>query len=108
MAPELIPVRIGETEILVETTKVPGSEQTSRLATTAEGVTDAFAQAQQTILELAASTARTLEESGRRSVRPDGLTVEFGLKVAASGKVIVAGASAEATLRVTLSYGSRG
>ncbi|MGI8686078.1 MAG: CU044_2847 family protein [Acidimicrobiales bacterium] len=41
---------------------------------------------------------------GGRAVRPDHLEVAFGIKLAASGKVIVAGLSAEATLAVKVAY----
>jgi hypothetical protein len=39
-----------------------------------------------------------------RAVRPDHLEVQFGLSFSANGNVIVAGASARATITVTLSY----
>ena len=107
-ASDVIPVRLGETEVLVETTRLAGTEPTSRASTAADSVTSTFDDAQQTILELAAKTAATLERARERSARPDRLTVEFGLRVSANGNVIIAGASAEATLRVTISYGSRG
>jgi hypothetical protein len=107
-ASDVIPVRLGETEVLVETTRLAGTEPTSRPSRAADSITSAFDDAQQAILELATKTAATLEHARQRSARPDRLTVEFGLKVSASGNVVVAGASAEATLRVTLSYDGRG
>jgi hypothetical protein len=99
-----IPVRVGDVELLVETVPVAGSEPTSRVSDAAAEVADAFSRAQQAIVELAASTAATVGEVGRRGARPDHLEVEFGLKISAKGSVIVAGASGEATLRVKLTY----
>lgn len=101
-----IPVRVGDVELLVETTPVAGSEPTSRLSDAVEHVEDAFTRAQQAILEIAASTAGVIGEAAGRGVRPDRLEVEFGLKVSVQGNVIVAGTAGEATLRVTLTYGA--
>lgn len=91
---------------MIETVAVAGSEPTSRAADAAGAVLDAFARAQEAIVELAASTAATVEEARKRMARPDHLEVEFGLKISATGNVIVAGASGEATLRVKLTYDS--
>lgn len=99
-----LPARVGDVEILVETTAVAGSEPTSRLTDAAVDATDALATAQQAILGLATSVAKTIKEAGERSARPDRLEVEFGLKISAKGNVIVAGTSGEATLRVMLMY----
>lgn len=102
MAGKAIPVRIGDIEVMVETTPVAGTEQTSRDAT--ERVADAFDRAKETILEVAASTVDLIETAGARGARPDHLQVEFGLKFSVKGTVIVAGASGEATLVVRLTY----
>lgn len=99
-----IPVRVGGVELLVETVPVAGSEPTSRVTDAAAEVVDAFARAQQAIVELAASTAATIGEAGRRGAHPDRFEVEFGLKISAKGNVVVAGAAGEATLRVKLTY----
>jgi Trypsin-co-occurring domain 1 len=104
MAGRLIPIRIGEVEVLVEVTSLPGSEPTSGIDKASERVANAYQKAQATILEVAASTVDTLGRLAKRSARPDQIEVEFGLKFAANGNVIVAGASADATLIVRLSY----
>lgn len=107
MGGRTISVRVGEAELLVETTPVAGSEPTSRTSESAERVVDAFIRAQRAIIEVAGSTADVLGQAARRGARPDQLEVEFGLKISAQGNVIVAGSSAEATLRVKLTYDSR-
>jgi hypothetical protein len=66
-------------------------------------VADAFGRAQETIVEVARSTAVMIEQAGA-AARPDRVEVEFGLKFSASGGVIMAGVAGEATLGVTLSY----
>lgn len=100
----LIPVRVGGTEIEVETVLVAGTEATSgRAGKVAGSVLDAFARAQDAIAEISRSTAEMIERAGAAG-RPDRVEVEFGLKFSASGGVIMAGVAGEATLKVTLSY----
>jgi hypothetical protein len=43
-------------------------------------------------------------ELGERAVRPDHVQVEFGLSFSATGNVIVAGSTVEATLKVSITY----
>ncbi|WAZ26797.1 hypothetical protein STRCI_008438 [Streptomyces cinnabarinus] len=104
MSGRLMPMRIGDVEVLVETTAVPGSENTSALETARERVADAYQQAQETIVAVASTTVDTVRRLAERSARPDQIEVEFGLAVSASGNIIVAGASADATLNVRLTY----
>ena len=49
------------------------------------------------------STAEMINRTGT-AIRPDRVDVEFGLKFTASGGVIMAGVSGEASLTVTLGY----
>jgi hypothetical protein len=107
MVGRVVPVRVGAVEVLVETVPVAGSEQTSgRLDEAGRRVVDAFDRAEEAIVEIAGKLAGTVAELGRRSTRPEQVQVQFGLKFTAQGNVIVAGASAEASLQVTISYGS--
>jgi hypothetical protein len=100
----LIPVRVGGVEIEVEAVPAAGTEPTSgRVSRAAGSVADAFGRAQETIIEVARSTAVMIERAGA-SARPDRVEVEFGLKFSASGGVIMAGVAGEASLKVTLSY----
>ena len=101
---QLIPVRVGDIEVQVEAVRVPGTEPTSgRAARAAEDVRDAFSRAQETIIEVAKSTAEMIDRAGT-AVRPDRVEVEFGLKFSVSGGVIMAGVAGEASLKVTLGY----
>lgn len=106
MVGRVMPVRVGTVELLVETVPVAGSEQTSgrRLDEAGRRVVDAFDRAEEAIVEIAGKLAGTVAELGRRSTRPEQVQVQFGLKFTAQGNVIVAGASAEASLQVTISY----
>jgi Trypsin-co-occurring domain 1 len=100
----LIPVRVGGVEIEVEAVPVAGTEATSgRVSKAAGNVVDAFGRAQETIIEVARSTAEMIDRAGA-AARPDRVEVEFGLKFSASGGVIMAGVAGEASLKVTLSY----
>ena len=104
MAGKLIPIRVGSVEIEVEAVPVAGTEATSgKVSKAAGGVLDAFGRAQETIIAVAQSTADMIDQAGA-AARPDGVEVEFGLKFSVSGGVIMAGASGEATLKVTLTY----
>ena len=100
----LIAVRVGGVVIEAEAVPVAGTEPTSgRVSKAAGEVTDAFARAQETIVEVAQSTAAVIERAGA-AARPDRVEVEFGLKFSASGGVIMAGVAGEASLKVTLGY----
>jgi Trypsin-co-occurring domain 1 len=103
-AGRLIPVRVGDIEIEVEAVPVAGTEPTlGRPARAAGNVLEAFGRAQDAIIEVARSTAQMIERAGA-AARPDRVDVEFGLKFSASGTVIMAGVSGEASLKVTLGY----
>ena len=104
MAGGSITVQVGETELLVETVQVGGTQATSRVSDAADSVREAFVRAQTAIVEVATSTIAVLNRAGQRAARPDAMEVEFGLKFSAQGNVIVAGSAGEATLRVKLTY----
>lgn len=76
MADRTIPVRIGDIEVLVETTPVSGTEPISRASDATDRVVDAFDRAKETILEVAASTVDLIEQATARAARPDQLQVE--------------------------------
>jgi hypothetical protein len=103
----MIPVRVGAVEVLVEVSPVAGSQPTSagRAAERAAAhLAGAFERAQEAVEEIAVSTARTVGRVARRVGDPDQVEVEFGVKVSAKGDVILAGASAEASLKVKIVY----
>jgi len=104
VAPRTEHMRVGQLELLVEVTPVVGTEPTSRTGEVGLRVLDAFERAKDAIVEVATSTAEVIGRMAERAVRPDHLEVQFGLSFSANGNVIVAGASAGATITVTLSY----
>ena len=103
MAGSVIPVRVGEVELLVETARVSGTESTSASGRT-KRVVDAFDQAQDAIVAVSVQVAQTVSRLAARSVRPERVDVEFGLKFSAKGDVIIAGGSAEVALKVVIGY----
>lgn len=108
MVGRLVPVQVGGVEVLVEARPVAGSEPTSgRLEAAAGRAVEAFDKAQETITAIAERVAGTVGELARRSARPDRMEVEFGLSFTASGNVIVAGSTVEATLKITVAYERR-
>jgi hypothetical protein len=106
VAERVVPMQVGGVELLVTTVVLPGSEQTSgaRIAKAAEAVVDAFDTAGAAIEAVAGKVAATVVSLSTRAVAPEKVSVEFGLSFTASGGVIVAGASAQASLKVTVSY----
>jgi len=107
MAARTILLRVGDLDLEVEVVPVAGSEGTSAASRAAEGVVDAWEQAQRAIEEITVSVAGVIERSAKRAVRPDHLEVAFGLKISAKGNVVVAGASAEASLSVKVTYDAK-
>jgi hypothetical protein len=107
-----IAVTVGDTEVLVETVAVApaaGTEPTAgRAQRTLENVAEAFDRAQDVIVNVASSTAEMIGKAAARAARPDHVEIEFGLSFSASGGIVmVAGATAGATLRVLLSYDAK-
>ncbi len=104
MTGRVVPMRVGDVELLVETSPVVGSEPTSTLSRAQDAVGEAYQRAQAAIVAVASSTVDVIGQLGGQAVRPDQVEVTFGLKFSAQGNVVLAGASGEATLEVTLSY----
>ena len=93
-------MRVDNVALLGAVSPVVGSELTSKLDRAQDAVADADERAQTAIVAVASSTVDVIGKRGARVVRSDQVEVTFGLKVAAQGNVVVAGASGEATLEV--------
>ena len=65
-----VPVRLGDVEVLVETSPVAGPEPTSATSDAAERVLDVFVSARDTIVELAGSMSDVIAQTATRGVRP--------------------------------------
>ncbi|MDR7276552.1 CU044_2847 family protein [Catenuloplanes atrovinosus] len=103
---QLIPVRVGAVEVLLEAVPVAGSQETSAAGRVADYAAGAFERAQAVLEEAAVSTARTVGRIVARAGSPELVEVEFGVKVSAKGDVIVAGSTGEASLKVKIVYGA--
>lgn len=108
LAVQVVPVRVGGVDLLVEAVAVAGTEPMSRVGDAARGVVDAFAVAEEAIGAVCERVAGVVSLTASHVSKPSSLVVEFGLKFSAKGNVIVAGASGEAALKVTVSYGPSG
>jgi hypothetical protein len=105
MAARVETFSVDGVDVLVQTLAVAGSEQTSgRLNQAGQKVVDAFDTAQSTIEVIARRMAGTVSSLAHDAVHPSSVAVEFGLSFTASGGVVVAGASAQASLKVTIAY----
>ena len=108
MVQQLILVRVGDADILVEAAQVAGPEPTTaRIQDPAQYMSGVFSRAQDTILEVPRSTAQVIEKAGKEAVKPDRVEAEFGLRSSATGNVIVAGATAESILKVAPAFGGK-
>jgi Trypsin-co-occurring domain 1 len=103
-----LPVRIGETDVLIEVTPIAGSEPTAaKPGELADRALDALARAQVAIIDIAKQTAGSVNDLLTQARHPNEVKVEFGIALTAQGNVLIAGGSAQATLKVTLTYDLR-
>lgn len=111
MTGRVVPFQVNGVEVLIETVPGPAAvpEPRGMLADkAADGLVDAFDHAQDVIEAIATRLAGTVSSLAERAVHPDTVELEFGLSFTASGGIIVAGSSVEASLRVTIGYGQPG
>jgi Trypsin-co-occurring domain 1 len=99
----LIKVTVGKADIAIETVPAPGSELTFG-PKAQDKAKLAFATAHDAIVALAEWTADMIDTTVGLNARPDQLELEFGLRFSAAGGVILAAASDQASLHVTLTY----
>jgi hypothetical protein len=104
MAGQTIPVKVGNLDLIVEASAAAGPGLAPRVDAPVNQVEDAFTRAENTIAGIAASTVEAIRNAADHAARPDHVEVMFGLCFSASGDVVVAGASGQATLQVTLTY----
>jgi hypothetical protein len=102
-----MPVTVNGVDLLIETVPVAavGTQETSGKALRAvENLSETFDRGQDAIVAIATRLAGTLGELGARKVDPGQVQVEFGLSFSATGNVIVAGSTVEASLKVTITF----
>lgn len=108
MAGPTIPLKAGDLDVLVETSPAaaapPGPGFSPRVAAPVSKLEDAFAQAENTIAAIASSTVQAIQNAAEHAARPDRVEVTFGLSFSAEGGVLLAAASGQASLQVTLIY----
>jgi hypothetical protein len=103
MPKELVHMKVGDIDVLIEAVRPPGTEPTS--ARDADGkVLDAFQRANEVVERAAASSWEMVQRLASNATSPTKFEIEFGLGYSVEGKIIVAGASADANLKVTLTY----
>jgi len=103
----VIALKAGDFDVLVQASPVPGPSANGlapRVDAPVGKLEDAFTQVENTIAAIASSTVQSIRNAAERAARPDHVEVCFGLCFSAGGGVIVAGASGEASLQVTLVY----
>jgi len=99
-----VPARLGDVSLVIETIQLPGSEPTAGLRDVTARISDAFEKAHEAISELADRLAATVKELEDRGKQPDHLGLEFGLSFTVEGNLLFVSSSADASLKVTISY----
>jgi hypothetical protein len=99
----LIPTEFAGITLLVEAVPVPGSEPTSRHEIV-DRVQNMFDRAKDVIENIADTTAELRDSLAAKSREPDHLEIEFGISFGAQGQIVLAGASASASLSVRIIY----
>jgi hypothetical protein len=99
----LIPTELDGITLLVESVPVPGSEPTSRRETK-DRIQDMFARAKNVIENIATTSAELKDSLAAKSREPDRLEIEFGISFGVQGQIVLAGASAKASLSVRIIY----
>lgn len=104
---EIVDVNVDGKIIHVEVEPVRrcGTEKISAKDKVTENVANMFEQAKSAITTVATSMVSTVKAMDK-DVTPDEFNLGFAIKFTAEGKVVVAKASAEATLQVGLVYKS--
>ncbi|MEU7484866.1 CU044_2847 family protein [Streptomyces sp. NPDC042319] len=90
--------------VLIEVQSGYGSEETSADGRLARHASHALGRARETILRISQDMASAIDALPRDE-RPRDFAVEFGISFSAEGAAMVAKASAQATLKVTMVYG---
>lgn len=100
---EIISTVVNGKEIFVEVERRYGSENTTSLDDALSKTGNAFELAKDTITGVTESVIGAIQAMDR-AITPEEFTVEFAIKFSAEGQAILAKASAEANLKITLSY----
>lgn len=101
---DYVPARVGGVPLVIEAVVLPGSEPTSGWRDATSRVSDAFEKAQEAIFGLASNLAVTVRNLEARGKRPDHLALEFGLSFTVEGNLLLVASSADASLKVTITY----
>ena len=106
MRTRLVEVRLGDEIVLVEAVVPAGSENISSSRENAQKLLRAFDAARGVIVGMAAQVVEVSADLAALAAQPDEIELDFGLKIATTGSIVVAAASAEASLTVKLTYKS--
>ena len=99
----LLEVNIDGETILIEAESIYGSEETTSADQTLARTQQAFERAKVTVTSIAKSMASSIKKLDE-AVTPDQFELEFAIKFGAEGQAILASTSAEASLKITMTY----
>lgn len=99
----MIEAAAGDGTVLVEIWPAHGSERTSVEERVEERADQAIKHASATVTRIATELTRAIRQMAEID-RPQEFVTEFGIKFTAEGNAMIAKASAEASLKVTLTY----
>ncbi|RKS08459.1 hypothetical protein DFP74_4157 [Nocardiopsis sp. Huas11] len=103
---KFVPITIDGVDVYVAVQQLPGSEpMTSGVtAAVAKKAAEAVDQVQEVVHGMASKFSGTVRELAQQATRPESVSVEFGVTIAAEGSLIVFSGSAESSVTVTLTY----
>lgn len=95
--------RLGDIEIVLETQKAPGSEDTAACLPT-NRAHEILSKIQHVVVHFAEEIGSTLKDAAHRVEGADAVSVEFGLSATYEGTVVFVSAAATASFKVTVTY----
>ncbi|MEU0238660.1 CU044_2847 family protein [Nocardiopsis sp. NPDC006198] len=103
---KLVPITIDGVDVYVAVQQLPGAEPMTSGVTeaVANKAAEAVDHVQDVVRGMAAKFSGTVRELAQQATRPESVSVEFGVTIAAEGSLVVFSGSAEASVTVTLTY----
>ncbi|MFI6577610.1 CU044_2847 family protein [Nocardiopsis sp. NPDC050513] len=103
---KFVPITVDGLDVYVAVQQLPGSEPMSSgvTAAVAKKAAEAVDQVQDAVRGVAAKFGGTVRDLARQATRPESVSVEFGVTIAAEGSLVLFSGSAESSVTVTLTY----
>jgi len=94
----------GDEELLIEVVTSPGSEQASPIGKATSSALDNLEQIESKILKIGGRLADTVSKLKSKAGDPAEVSVQFGVRLTASGSVLVSSATGECSFLIQMKY----